>query len=736
MSRGSSSASCDYCGLPVSTGRRGAGRDSREPQFCCLGCRVAASVAGVPGSEGQNRTMLARLGFALFFSMNVMVFTLALWSHELLPASDNAHAVMADGFWQLFRYAALLCSLPVLLLLGEPLASQIGSAWRNGSISTDMLILGGVVAAYLYSVVTVIRGEGQVYFEVPTMVLVLVTFGRWIEATAKLQGKKTLESLENLLPAHARIVAGAGWREVPRAEVAPGDRLLVKAGERFPLDGCLVEGLVEVDEQIVTGESRPVEKQPGSPLLGGTLNIAGNAVVIASSTPGEDTLSRLVRLMRQAQLSRGRYQRLADAATRWFVPGVSLLALAVAGYATAHQGGAEGIMRGLAVALIACPCALGLATPLAYWSATLAAGRRQVLFRDVEALERLAGIRAIRFDKTGTITTGQPMLSTCIAEHEDRTEEIQQVALGLAWGSTHAFAGALRRCLSGQASASFRGHQVFPGRGVSAQREDEGRPAWLGNRQFMEESGQHIGAKLQEAIDRAETEGDSYSLIGWGGEARGMFVFAESPRPQAAGALADCAALEPDISILTGDHVQRARRLARELGIPADAGQLPQDKVQAVLAARERQGSVAMVGDGVNDAPALAASDVGIALGCGADLTREAADVCLLAEDLRLVPWSVRLARRTVRIVRQNLAWCFAYNGVGIALAASGRLNPVIAAGLMAGSSLLVVGNSLRLLREEPGGVANEREPTSDNLSRKASPPTSAPAPLSSGVPA
>jgi len=692
------SSECDYCHLPVPA----ANTDRNEPLYCCYGCRLAAEVTGGEGAEGEARWTLVRLGLAIFLSLNVMMFTMALWSQELYDARAVGSGPLAASLADLFRYLCLILSLPVLWLLGVPLMENAWATRQRNVAAADMLIVVGVAAAYIYSAISVVRGAGHVYFEVACAVLVMVTIGRWLEATGKLRTTAALDALQKLLPERVRLVDATGEsREVATNDVVRGDLLRVLAGERIATDGHVASGCASVSHQLLTGESRPITKRPGDVVFGGGLNLDGELIVQVSTPVDEGSLARLIELVRQARASQGRYQRLADRVSAWFLRGVLVVATVAFAFHTWQSGLDTALMASLAVLLISCPCALGLATPMAVWSALGNAARHGVLFRHGESLERLADVRAVRFDKTGTLTTGNPGVETFALADTARHDEIVRRSLRLADASTHVFAQAIARYLEASGTSIERqgagSIAATAGQGMAARFDGEPTASQLGSLRWLQASAMTVPPELECAVERARHDGRSLSAIGWSGQVRGVFVFSETIRPEAAATLAECATLGCDVAVLTGDEPARGRLLGQQLGVPVLAGLTPAAKVAALHEAHRTIGPVAMVGDGVNDAPALAASDVGIALGCGTDLARESALVCLLSDDLSKVPWSIELARRSVRTIRQNLFWAFGYNTVGIALAAAGWLNPAWAAAAMVASSLLVVANSLRL---------------------------------------
>lgn len=706
---------CDYCGLPLARRWWSRSAPADEPEYCCLGCQVAAQIAEERGPDGEARLTLARLGLAVFLTVNVTVFTMVLWTDDVY--GPNGHALAAP-LHDLFRYLGLIFSLPVLWLLGGPLARGAWQALRSGRPSTDLLLVQGVVAAYVYSAVSVFRGEGPVYFEVGCVVLVSVTLGRWLEATGRLRATAALDALARLLPERVTRLAEGAEADVPLDDVRAGDRLLIRAGQRIPADGVLTAGTASIDEQILSGESRPRIVEPGSVLSGGSLNLDGTLELCVTAGPREGTFQRLLDAVAEARDRKGHYHRLADVVAGWFLPLVALITIGVLAAHWAAFGLDRGLLAAMAVVLIACPCALGLATPMAVWAALGTAARRGVVFRHGEAVERLARVRAVGFDKTGTLTTGRPSLDRVIVAEGIDAAEVERVAAALASRSEHALARAILEArVESHDAAEDTAHggapldvRTHPGRGLSAFVPELGATVWLGSPRLMHEQGLAWPARLREAVSTAEAEARPLACLGWDGAVRGVWLFGETLRDESAAAVAACQAAGLSTFVLTGDHAPGGRRLAERLGIEVLAELLPEEKVAALERVRRYRGPVAMVGDGINDAPALGAADVGIAMGCGADVSRQSADVCLVGNDLRLVPWAAELARRTVRTIRFNLFWAFAYNVVGIALAAAGMLNPIWAAIAMVASSVLVVAHSLRLTHDgatPPAAAAN-----------------------------
>ncbi len=728
---------CDYCGLPT----RGTLGSPGEPVFCCLGCQIADAIAQerADSDTGHGRTAL-QLGMAVFFSMNVMVFTLALWSWDTYAIASAPNAAILK---ELLRFACLLFSTPVVLLLGKPLLENVLRQLRGGMVTADVLLIVGVAAALIYSIVSLWTGQPHVYFEVACMILLAVTFGRWLEAEGKHRAMKSLQSLQNLLPTTARVVSPDGsCVDLALEEVQVGLVVRVLPGERFPLDGEVVEGCSFVDEQLVTGESQAVCKSRGDAVHGGTLNLDGRIDLLVRAAATEGTIPRLVASVRQAASQTCRPQRLADRLARVFVPLVVFITIVV--FLTHwHANDLRAAwMSSMAVALIACPCALAIATPLAIWAALGRAAEQGVVFKTSDDLTTLSQVDTLCIDKTGTLTTNEPRLAGSFFDDLTHEATARDVVRQLAQQTRHPLADALQRWLGETpiaAHGTLRDATTVPGKGVRALWSplDDApasgcRPAVLGNREFLEAQDMRCSAPLREFTDHSVAQGLSVVLVGWQDQARAVFAFEESLRGDAQQALHELRERGLKILILTGDHQQRAHRMAEQLQVDVAAKLLPEDKLRTIANLRRAGNTVAMLGDGLNDAPALGAADVGIALGCGADVTRDAADVCLLSSALSALPWAVDLARATRRTIRRNLLWAVVYNSLGIGLAAAGKLNPMLAAVAMVFSSSFVIAESLRL-----GALAGPRAPLAESPSTRQAggPATAADEPANSVAP-
>lgn len=712
-------AACEHCGLPVA-GRRPAADGA--PAFCCLGCSFAHHLARPAARDGGPvNTLLLRLGLGIFLALNVMVASWLGYSRELFGAAATAQG--SDRLLpELFAYFALFLSTILLLLLGGPILRDALRPWRatvadrgargalvSGVSGSHLLVVIGVVSAYGLSALHTVRGAGSLYFDTAAMVLVAVTLGSHLEAGAKRRAASAASRLLATLPdtvTVARPGAVDGLAEIPLAELRVGDRVRVLAGEAVPVDGEVERGASRLDESSLRGESRPRTVGPGDRLLAGSINLDGQLWARAE-TVGEGTvLALLERSLAEARARRPALQRIADRVAAFFVPAVVALALGVFA-AQAWRGAlAEGILRGLSVLLISCPCALGLAAPLACWHGLRRAARRGILFDGPETIERAARVDRLFFDKTGTLTLPVAALRSTVTAPGLARGEALRLAASLESSSPHPIARGLLAAAraAGVAVTSPEAARTVAGRGVEGRLD--GRLLRLGSPRWARELGVEISLAGDDADDRLAV------LLMEEGRVLARFELGEELRPDAASALAELRRMGVDLAILSGDRADATRRLGERLGLPAAGGLLPEEKVARLAEARaearhgSRSGRVAMVGDGLNDAPVLAAADVGIALASASELAASSGNVRLTADRLAAVPQTLAIARSVRRRIALNLAWAFGFNGIGLALAAAGRLSPVFAAIAMVLSSLVVVKISSgagRLADEERG---------------------------------
>jgi P-type Cu2+ transporter len=656
--------------------------------------------AGAASGEALRRErsdLLLRLGTAAFLSMQVMLFSAGMYAgafQGIDPAYDT-----------LFRWLAFALATPVLFYSGAPFLRGAVRTARHGAFGMDALVFLGAASAYGYSAVSLLRG-GEVYFDTATMIPTLVLLGRYIEAGARARAAGAISSLVRLTPqtARRRLPDGAAV-EVPVTSLSAGDVVWVVPGERVPVDGIVSEGRSEADESLLTGEPAPVPKGPGAEVIAGSLNGTGALAVRATRTGAATVVARIARAVEEAQARKAPIQRLADRAVHWFAPLV--LAAAAATAAGWLRGGAsfpDALMAGIAVLVVACPCALGLATPLAVLVGSTAAQRLGILVRGGDVMERAAMVRCALLDKTGTLTAGRPRLAQAAGIGIPDGEALR-LASSLEACSEHALARAIADAAPPSGRAAVDGFRAHPGDGVEGC--IGGKRHLLGRPEFLRRMGVPASAPAEAAYRRLSEGGGTIVCLSRGDDMVGVFAVEDPLRPEAAAAVAALRSAGVAVGLVTGDAAPAAERAAASAGIgEVDAGVSPAGKRDAVRRARASHGAVLFAGDGVNDAPALAEADVGVAMGRGTGVAIESSDATLMTEDLRLLPAFLTLSAATLRVIRQNLAWAFSYNLVAIPLAAAGRLHPIVAAGFMAGSSLIVVGNSLRLsaaARTAPG---------------------------------
>jgi Cu+-exporting ATPase len=610
------------------------------------------------------------------------------------------------------RWILLAVTLPVVLWAGRHFHTRAWAAFRHHSADMNTLISLGTGSAFIFSVVMTVaapwvatRGiEPHVYFEAVVWIIALVLLGNLLEARAKGRTSEAVRRLIGLRPATARVERSGAEVELPLEEVRVGDVLIVRPGERIPTDGEVIEGRSYVDESMLTGEPEPVEKRPGSSVVGATLNRNGAIRARATRVGGDTVLAHIVGLVRSAQGSKAPIQKLADRVSAVFVPVVISIAIAtfVLWYVFGPQPAyLHALVSAVTVLIIACPCAMGLAVPTAVMVATGHGAELGVLIRGGEALQRAASVDTVVLDKTGTITEGRPTVQS--AELDD---EAYRLAASLERLSEHPLAGAVINAARGRGLPleDPRAFEALPGKGAAGTVAD--RAVLVGNRVLMSERGVDT-TRLEERAAALAAEGATPVFVAVDGQPAGIIAVADAVKPTSAAAIRRLARMRLDVLMLTGDDARTASAVGRAVGIERIVAEVPPDRKLDEVRRLQREGRVvAMVGDGLNDAPALAQADVGIAIGTGTDIAVETASVTLMRGDLAGVPDGLALARRTMRVIRQNLFWAFVYNVIGIPIAAGALylvggplLTPALAAGAMAVSSVSVVTNSLRLRR-------------------------------------
>jgi Cu+-exporting ATPase len=647
---------------------------------------------------------------------NLALLTLALaapFIGGMVASLLGAHDLMLPPLLQ------FLIATPVQVVLGWRFYRAGWSALRAGTGNMDLLVALGTTAAWTLStwlwIASLSRADGMpphLYYEGSVAIIAFVRLGKWLEARARGQTADALRALLKLRPAKARRRNPDGSEDtVDTALLRVGDVLVLRAGEAFAADGTVIEGGGSVDESMLTGESMPVEKQPGDTVRAGTINRDGLLAVRIEATAGETMLARILRLVESAQASKPPVQQLVDRISGIFVPVVVLIALVTFAVTLTLAGGSveTALLHAIAVLVIACPCALGLATPASLMVGTGLAARHGILIRDAGALEQARDLQVIAFDKTGTLTEGRPVVAA-LHSADGNEAALLRCAAALQAGSQHPLATAIRaeaeRRAGEIALPPVQDFRDFAGRGVCG--VVEGRHLLLGNARLLQDHG--VDAAALQAL--AEAQAQQGRTVSWLADdaskaVLGFFAFGDEPKATAASAVARLKQMGLRVVMLSGDTPAAAGAIAARLGIDElRAGLLPQDKSTALAQLRDTHGRVAMVGDGVNDAPALAAADLGIAMGSGTDVAMQTAGITLMRGDPLLVADAIGIARATDARIRQNLGWAFVYNVIGIPLAAFGLLDPVLAGAAMALSSVSVLTNALLLRRWKPAPAA------------------------------
>ncbi|WP_035512502.1 heavy metal translocating P-type ATPase [Paraburkholderia nodosa] len=643
------------------------------------------------------------------------------WRAVLISALLTAPLVLPMfghwlGFdWMLPAAAQLVLASVVQFVFGARFYRAAWKAVRAGAGNMDLLVALGTSAAYGVSVYAMLAHPGDMahlYFEASAVVITLVRFGKWLEARAKRQTTDAIRALNALRPDRARIrVDGANGanteeREVPLTQVRVGTVVVVRPGERLPVDGVVLEGRSHIDESLITGESLPVPKAPDDPVTAGSINGEGAMAVRTTAIGAETTLARIIRLVESAQAEKAPIQRLVDRVSAVFVPAILVIAaITLGGWLFAGASAETAILNAVAVLVIACPCALGLATPAAIMAGTGVAARHGVLIKDAEALETAHNVSVVAFDKTGTLTLGQPSLTAFEAAEGLARGEALALAAAVQRHSDHPLAKAVVQAYEAQVKAQAPGAlavaahaRAVPGRGVEA--AVNGRRLAIGSGRWLDELALAVPPTLAARARSLEEAGNTVSwLFEPHGGVLALLAFGDTVKPTAREAIASLKAMGVRSVLVTGDNAGSAAAVAAQLGIgEVHAQVLPDDKARTIRDLKIKSGGiVAMAGDGINDAPALAAADIGIAMATGTDVAMHAAGITLMRGDPALVAAAIDISRRTWRKIQQNLFWAFVYNLIGIPLAAFGLLNPMLAGAAMAFSSVSVVTNALLL---------------------------------------
>ncbi|MEP7234321.1 MAG: cation-translocating P-type ATPase [Ignavibacteriota bacterium] len=687
-------AVCIHCGLPVNISQK------QEEVYCCYGCEIAHHLLGIPGDEASARLALIKLAAGVLIGINVMMFSMPLYVESL--GTFFSDGLGADNFFDLLKWLLMALSLPVFFLLGMPL---IESALRQSSLrnirdglrsNADLLISIGVTAAFLLSIFNTIFASGPVYYETAVAILVIVTTGRYLEAKYRARGSRAARDLEKNIPRSVLRLDHGKRISTEVSSLLPGDQILLRPGDMIPVDCKIHTGSGHISEAMLNGESEPVLKSVDDELLSGSYNYDGAFTLEVLRPLAESYIASLEALLLESKLTRAKIQVVADRISQVAVPVIMVIAMASFVYWSLADNFSRGLLTFLSVLLVACPCALGIATPAALWIAVTSASKRGIIFRSLDILERLSTVKVLFFDKTGTLTAGTPQLrkselnpdvirNRLVEDEVHLLSSIREVASYSNHPLSRALAAALPK--NGFVGGDVTDFHEYPSQGISG--NIGGLHIKLGKRTFA--SG-----------DSPASTSDSLTSVwcsvmredGTGAPRQAVhFTFEDSLRPEAKSVLGELHTMGYATSILSGDQSIFTMNLGVELGTEAVGGLSPLDKAR-IVSGEPRS---VFIGDGLNDAGAIGAAQVGIAMGHGSDLIRSGADVILIGPELTRIPQMLSLASKTMRIVKQNLFWAFAYNVIGVVLAAMGYLNPIIAAVAMALSSIAVTQNSLRL---------------------------------------
>ena len=673
-----------------------------DPQRLVETVEAAGYTAALPRPEddesGELEPLRRRLAASVVLSVPVV-------ATAMVPA-------LQVEYWQWF---SLALATPVVTWAAWPFHRATWANVKHGAATMDTLISVGTIAAYLWSLYALVfgsagvigmthpfeltiqrmSGDGNVYFEVVTAVTTFLLAGRYFEARSKRRAGAALRALLELGAKDVAVLRDGAEVRIPAEQLVVGDRFVVRPGEKIATDGVIEEGSSAVDASMLTGESVPAEVAPGDPVVGATVNAGGRLVVRATRVGGDTQLAQMAKLVEEAQTGKAQVQRLADRIAGVFVPIVLVLALVtLAGWLIAGGAASAAVTAAVAVLIIACPCALGLATPTALLVGTGRGAQLGILIKGPEVLESTRRVDTIVLDKTGTVTTGRmALVDVHLGEGEDR-DEVLRLAGALENASEHPIGKAITTAAPALGELSeFTGVE-----GLGVQGIVDGRAVLVGRPALLEQWGLHLTGTLAGAKAAAEQLGQTAVVVAWDGKPRAVLAVTDTVKPTSAEAVERFKALGLHPVLLTGDNETVARAVAAEVGIAeVVAGVLPAQKVDAVKRLQDQGYRVAMVGDGVNDAPALAQADLGLTMGTGTDVAIEAGDLTLVRGDLRTAADAIRLSRRTLRTIKGNLFWAFGYNVAALPLAALGLLNPMIAGAAMALSSVFVVSNSLRL---------------------------------------
>ncbi len=674
--------------------------EGRTFYFCSSNCLNTFA-----NPEKELGKLKKRMYVAVSGALALAIMRAALYLGLAFGAVAVTWAPIPDIPFLTWGLLLFLITTPIQFIGGWTFYVGAYEAVKRKTANMDLLIAIGTLAAYIYSTIVLFFPgalpvkERDVYFEVSTVIIAFVLLGKYMEEAIKKRSSASVRKLLDLRPAMARVIRGGEEKDIPASEVAVDDILVVKPGEKIPTDGIVIEGSSAVDEKMITGESIPADKKPGDQVIGATVNKQGLLKIRATKVGKETALAQIVHIVEEAQASTGKIQRLVDSVSARFVPavvGVSIASFVIWYFVFGNF--VMGLLSFIAVLIIACPCALGIATPAALMVGVGKGAEAGILIRGAEYLERSQKITAVVFDKTGTLTKGEPAVTDAVVISGTK-ERLLKAAGSAEMGSEHPLAQAIlkeaqRLNMKLQPPKDF---EAVSGMGVTARLD--GRRILFGNRKLVRKFGIDP-ARVEQSMERLEADGKTVMIVAEEEEILGLIAVADTVKPSSPAAVRALKELKVETIMLTGDNEKTAKAVARNVGIDrVIANVLPAEKAAIIKQLQSEGKVVAMVGDGINDAPALAQADIGIAIGSGSDIAKETGGIILIKDDVMDVARSIRLARATMKKIRQNLFWALIYNTAGIPIAAIGLLSPIIAAAAMAMSSISVIANSSLLKR-------------------------------------
>jgi Cu2+-exporting ATPase/Cu+-exporting ATPase len=694
--RSSKELTCYQCGLPLRSNPRTTRIDGAQHSFCCAGCFIVYKITGTKGDEGISQALLGKFGVGVLFSMNVMTLS------ALFYGAEYGSVKISPAFSTPIRYILLLFSLPVIILLGYPLLKSSIESIKQRILGTEALILIGAVSAFLISVKSTLIGSGEVYYEISTMILTLYTCGRYLDTRARFRASESIKGLSAMLPSEVQVLKEDNTTEkIPLTEVKIGDHVILPPGEIIPLDGIVINGYGSVNESFLTGESKPVYKSIDNEVFSGTHNINASLTVEIRKSSEEFVIKRIERLMERIRENPSRIKRIADKITEIFIPLIISLSLGSAVYWLIIKGQpSTAIMRMLSILLISCPCAFGIAAPLAIWKGLGEGAKRGAIIMGADILEILSRVKTIFFDKTGTLTLNTLSLSKIYKVNSLSERDLLQLTSALEIHFKHPLSSSIieetqKRGLSND-KTNVINIKTRPGMGIEG--EIQGKRYYIGSKIWFESLGILTDIGI---FDNYNPQEDSGILVYIAKEREliGCFNFTQTLRHGVIESFEWFRSVGIKTVILTGDGIRGGLEIEKLLK-PDEIkwGLLPEDKVKEIEAYKALSRSpVAMVGDGINDAPALESAHIGIAMGCGTELTRESAKINLLGDDITLIPYLIHLSKKVRRKVHMNFFWAFIYNLIGLGFALNGTITPLMAVLAMILSSLFVIGNSIKI---------------------------------------